>query len=174
MTRTGRNTLRVSLTPEDLEAFAVELNDFDETNEKGRKAVLKLCDLARTQTDFSFSQEKVYVQMYPKNNGGCELFFIRLEQEESKFFLFSSFDSFYSAWSSHPDSAEECAFYKFKHNDRFLVQIPSLAIPPSFLEFGKPLKKSPSPLYVKTQCKRIGSPFLGFSSRENRTPNSDT
>lgn len=157
--REGKNEIRIHLTSEDLEAYSITLEDFDYDSTKGRKIIWELFDKAREETGFDASKEKVYIQLYPKAKGGCELFVTKIEKEEDieDFFVFSGFDNFYNALSFLV-SPSDAKLYRAKNTDLFYICLPSHKVPPYFYEFGEKTS-APSPLYLKSQCKRLTKSF---------------
>lgn len=154
LVRSGNNALRISLTPEDLKQFQVDLNDFDYDLPKGKKIIWQLFDKAREETGFDAQEERVYIQLYPKCDGGCELFVIKLEEEERDCFLFHSFDAFYPAWKAF-ENQDEITCYRLANEDRFLILSPTLQTPPTITEYGERLKRAPSRTYLRSHCRKI-------------------
>ena len=155
LNRPGENAVRISLTAEDLRSFCVSLDDFDYENTKGKKVIHRLLEQAKKETGISINQEKIYIQLYPKKDGGCELFVIKLEEaEEMEGFSFDSFDHFYTALSplfSSPD----CRFYRLLQQEKYLALIPSVAVLPTLWEYGEKMSSLPSANYLKCRCKKI-------------------
>lgn len=162
--REGKNELRIHLTKEDLEHFSITLDDFDYDNTRGRKVIWELFDKAREETGFDASKEKVYIQLYPMEKGGCELFVTGIETEEKSkdCFLFSRFEDLFSAMQLFPSLPQKSALYRMKEKEGFLFLIPSEEVPPALLEFGEKVK-APSLLFLKSRCQKINW------SRKNET-----
>jgi len=155
--RLGNNEIRIHLTPEDLEALSIALEDFDYDSTKGRRVIWELFDRAKEETGFDAAKEKVYIQLYPKKNGGCELFVTKIEDEEEirDCFSFESFEEFYTAIAKFSELPESMECYRFLKSDTFLVLIPSCAVPPYLAEYGEKLKDVPSRAFLKSRCKKI-------------------
>ncbi len=153
LVRSGNNALRISLTQEDLEHFQVDVNDFDYDLPKGKKIICELFDRAKKETGFDAQKERVYIQLYPKCDGGCELFIIKLE-EDRDCFLFHSFDAFYPAWNLFEDQ-DAITCYRFNNEDRFLIFSPSVQTPPTITEYGERLKRTPSHTYLRAHCRKL-------------------
>lgn len=150
--------VRVQLTREDMDRFCVTPEDFDSDSDKTREVILKLCEIIGKNSDFPLSYDKIYIQLYPKSDGSCELFFIRVDsEEEGDFFLFRSFDHFYSALAYLEEGKKDCICYRMEHFDRFLVKIPSEKVVPQFWEYGEKLKDTPSREFLNSKCLRIAS-----------------
>jgi hypothetical protein len=155
LNRPGENAVRISLTPEDLRSFCISLDDFDYDNTKGKRVIHKLLEQAKKETGISINKEKIYIQLYPKQDGGCELFVIKLEEDEGiEGFSFDSFDHFYAALAplfSSPD----CRFYRLLHKEQYLALIPSVEVLPTLLEYGEKMASIPSSNYLRCRCKKI-------------------
>ena len=120
--RLGENEIRIHLTGEDLEAYSITLDDFDYDSTKGRRVIWELFDRAREETGFDAAKEKVYIQLYPKESGGCELFVTKLEKEDDErvCFLFSGSDNFLSALSLFSLPPVGASYYRDREGDRDL------------------------------------------------------
>lgn len=71
--RISQNKLKIMLTAEDTRHY--ELNcDSTDYAELTRTAFQEILTDVRKQTDFDASEDKIYIQMYPSKEGGCELF----------------------------------------------------------------------------------------------------
>lgn len=153
LVRAGENTLRISLTPEDLKEYQVTLDDFDYDLPRGKKIIWELFDRAREETGFEAGEEKVYVQLYPKNDGGCELFVIRLE-EERECFRFSSLDSFLQG-KALLEEGDGILLFKMKNEEKFFMILPGHLTPSRLFEYGERMRTPPSPLYLRARCRWI-------------------
>ena len=154
--REGKNELRIHLTKEDLEEFSITLDDFDYDNTRGRKVIWELFDKAREETGFDASKEKVYIQLYPMEKGGCELFVTGIEPEEKTkdCFFFSQFENLFSALNLFRSFPESGSLYRSKEKEVFYFLLPSETVPPALLEFGEKIE-APSALFLKSRCRKM-------------------
>ena len=158
--REGKNEIRIQLSREDLEAFSITLEDFDYDSSKGKKVIWELFDKAREETGFETEGEKVYIQLYPKAKGGCELFVTKIEPEDSKeCFSFSDFDSFFQALSFLYENNEKISFFRWKNGETFYIILPSHKVPAPFYEFGEKIHL-PSPAFLKSRCVKMENALL--------------
>lgn len=163
--RLGENEIRIHLTPEDLCRFAVTLEDFDYDSTKGKRVIWELFDRAREETGFDAAKEKVYIQLYPKKNGGCEIFVTKLnsESEERDCYRFDDFDSFYEALGLLKEIAKETDLFRENDADRYYVLLPPHLTPARFSEFGEKLKEAPGSVFLKSRCRTVRHPErIGF------------
>lgn len=154
--RQGTNDLRIHLTKEDLEAFSITVEDFDYDSTRGKRVIWALFDKAREETGFDAAGEKVYIQLYPMEKGGCELFVTKIEKEEERkeCFLFSTFDSFYTALTLSSSSPKDMTVFRTRDRERFYTLIPSEKVPAVFYEFGEKVK-APSTVFLHSRCRRV-------------------
>ncbi|MBR2634691.1 MAG: adaptor protein MecA [Clostridia bacterium] len=153
--RSGENTLRISMTSEDLDRYSVSLEDFDEKIPHQRRIFHDLLALAKEETGFDAADERIYIQLYPKKDGGCELFIIKLEQdgEKKSCFLFRSFDDYYVAKNALGER-EDLSAYRIRGRDQFFLMLPP-PHPPCLTEYGERIKNPPSDLFLKSKCSPI-------------------
>lgn len=154
--RLGENEIRIHLTEEDLDAFEITTKEFDYDSTKGRRVIWELFDRAKEETGFDAAKEKVYIQLYPKNDGSIELFVTKLEKEEEDrdFFSFSDSDAFLSALSLFDKVEEDTVFYRLKEKDRYFALIPPHRIPPDMSEFGEKISL-PSKTFLRSRCQKL-------------------
>lgn len=154
--RLGENEIRIHLTEEDLDAFAITPKEFDYDSTKGRRVIWELFDRAKEETGFDAAKEKVYIQLYPKNDGSVELFVTKLEKDEEDrdFFAFSDEDSFLMGLSLFENKTEDTVFYHLKGSKRYFVLLPNYRIPPELGEFAEKIDL-PSEAFLKARCERL-------------------
>ena len=78
--RIGSNKLKASLTAADCERFGIRCDtDPDSFDKKEVKtAVFTILEEAKKQCGFDIGEEKILIQLYPIENGTCELFVTKL------------------------------------------------------------------------------------------------
>lgn len=76
--------LKVTLTPDDMEAYALTCDMIDYDNTETRRVFWDILDEAKHQTGFDAASDKVYIQVYPSKNGGCELYITKLFETENE------------------------------------------------------------------------------------------
>ncbi|MBE6631128.1 MAG: adaptor protein MecA [Ruminococcaceae bacterium] len=75
------NKLKVMLSEKDLSDYSLSCETIDYANTETRKAFWSIFDEAKHQTGFDAAKEKVYIQVYPKTDGGCEMYVTKLGLE---------------------------------------------------------------------------------------------
>ncbi len=69
--------LKIILTPEDMKGFDLTADELDYAYPKTRRAFRQILEKAREETGFDIKNEKIYVQVFPSVDGGCEMFLTR-------------------------------------------------------------------------------------------------
>ncbi len=85
--RISSNKLKIMLSSEDARRYELNCEDADYANVMTRAAFRDILTDVRRETGFDATEDKVYIQMYPSKEGGCELFVTKigllLTEEES-------------------------------------------------------------------------------------------
>ncbi len=78
--RIGLNKLKVSLTPADCEYYGIRSTDDPDSFDKKevREAVFGILAEAKLRSGFDIADGKVLIQLYPSEEGSCELFVTKL------------------------------------------------------------------------------------------------
>ena len=72
--RISPNKLKIMLTAEDARHYELNCEQADYADMRTRTAFREILTDVRRETDFEAVEDKVYIQMYPSKEGGCELF----------------------------------------------------------------------------------------------------
>ena len=72
--RISQNKLKIMLTAEDARHYELNCEEADYTDMVTRTAFREILTDVKREADFDASEDKVYIQMYPSKEGGCELF----------------------------------------------------------------------------------------------------
>ena len=76
----AENKLKVMLSPEDMASYSLTCDSIDYDNTETRRAFWSIFDEAKHRTGFDAALSRVFIQVYPSKNGGCELYVTRLGQ----------------------------------------------------------------------------------------------
>lgn len=85
--RISQNKLKIMLTAEDARHYELNCEEANYTDSVTRTAFREILTDVKREADFDASEDKVYIQMYPSKEGGCELFITKiglLLEEERK------------------------------------------------------------------------------------------
>ena len=74
--------LKVILTPFDMIKYDLTCDKIDYDNTETRKAVWSILDYAKHETGFDAAACRIYIQVYPEKNGGCEIYITKLQKKE--------------------------------------------------------------------------------------------
>lgn len=70
----GENALKITLTKEDMEFYAIEFEQLDYENTETRRAIWSILDEAKRTLGFEAARDRLYIQAFKGKEGGCELF----------------------------------------------------------------------------------------------------
>ena len=70
--------LKIMLTPSDMKEYDISCESVDYRQTETRRAFWCILDEAKHRTGFDAASEKVYIQMYPSKEGGCEMYVTKL------------------------------------------------------------------------------------------------
>ena len=76
--RISQNKLKIMLTAEDARHYELNCEEADYTDMLTRTAFREILTDVKREADFDASEDKVYIQMYPSKEGGCELFVTKI------------------------------------------------------------------------------------------------
>jgi len=76
--RISKSKLKIMLSAEDARRYALNCENADYADLMTREAFKEILTDVRQETGFDATEDKVYIQMYPSKEGGCELFVTKL------------------------------------------------------------------------------------------------
>ncbi|MCL2857800.1 MAG: adaptor protein MecA [Oscillospiraceae bacterium] len=74
----GPDKLKVDLTANDLAGLALEYKDLDHKDERTRQVLIDLIARGREAAGFSPRSAKLYIEIYPREEGGCVIYYTKL------------------------------------------------------------------------------------------------
>lgn len=74
----NESKLKVMLTPSDMESYSITCDTIDYENTETRRAFWNILDEAKHKTGFDAARDRIFIQVYPSKNGGCELYVTKL------------------------------------------------------------------------------------------------
>ena len=80
----SNNKLKIMLTREDAAHYALSPDTADHTDTKTRRAFRAILTDIKAKTDFDAAEDKVYIQIFPSREGGCELFVTKMGIDSAK------------------------------------------------------------------------------------------
>lgn len=78
----GEDRLKVSLSPEELQELGVDYDSLDYQNPATRSILLQLLEQGRRSAGFYPRKAKLYIEVFPREDGGCVIYFTRLSTGE--------------------------------------------------------------------------------------------
>ncbi|MBQ9779130.1 MAG: adaptor protein MecA [Clostridia bacterium] len=76
--RISNNKLKVMLSAEDTQRYDLDCQSTDSSDIMARAAFRAILSDVQRETGFDAAEDKVYIQMYPSKEGGCELFITKI------------------------------------------------------------------------------------------------
>lgn len=70
--------LKIMLSDEDMEKYDLKAETVDYDNTATRRAFWSILDDAKNETGFDAASDRLFIQMYPSKDGGCEMFVTKL------------------------------------------------------------------------------------------------
>lgn len=70
--------LKVMLTPDDMQRYEIDCDTIDYDNTETRRAFWNILDEAKHKTGFDAASDRVFIQVYPSKEGGCEMYVTKL------------------------------------------------------------------------------------------------
>jgi len=74
----GPDKLKIILTGEDLSELGVDYQNLDYKDENTRGILIRLLGEGRAKTGFRPQKAKLYIEIYPRGEGGCVIYYTRL------------------------------------------------------------------------------------------------
>ena len=76
----GADKLKVLLNRGDMDALSLDYESMDYSDEKTKQALLALLERAKAETGFQPRGAKLYIEVYPCEDGGCALYFTAMRR----------------------------------------------------------------------------------------------
>lgn len=74
----NENKLKITLSECDMKQYDLDCDTIDYDNTETRKAFWSILDEAKHRTGFDAASQKVFIQLYPSKEGGCEMYVTKL------------------------------------------------------------------------------------------------
>ena len=76
--------LKIMLSPDDMNFYDIDCGSVDYGSTETRRAFWSILDTAKKKAGFDAASDRVYIQMYPSRDGGCEMYVTKLGQKAQK------------------------------------------------------------------------------------------
>lgn len=70
--------LKIMMSRDDMAEYDITCESADYRNTETRRAFWSILDQAKRKTGFDAASDKIYIQMYPSKEGGCEMYVTKL------------------------------------------------------------------------------------------------
>ena len=74
----NENKLKITLSEGDMKQYDLSCDDIDYDNTETRRAFWSILDEAKHRTGFDAASQRVFIQLYPSKEGGCEMYVTKL------------------------------------------------------------------------------------------------
>lgn len=78
----SRSKLKIMLTADDMENYSISADSLTYEKRDTRRAFERILDEAREKTGFDSTSGRLFIQVYPSKNGGCEVYVISNEEDK--------------------------------------------------------------------------------------------
>ncbi len=68
------NTIKVILTEDDMSSYDVSFEKLDRSNPETKRLLIELISSIKAEKDVDLSSERLFVEAFPKDDGGCLLY----------------------------------------------------------------------------------------------------
>ena len=68
------NKLKIMLTEADMIQYELDFNTINYDNIETRRAFWNILDEAKHRTGFDAASDRIFIQLYPSKEGGCEMY----------------------------------------------------------------------------------------------------
>lgn len=76
--RISSSKLKIMLTGEDMKKYALDAESADYDNTATRRAFWSILDDVKNQSGFNAAGDRIFIQLYPAKDGGCEMFVTKM------------------------------------------------------------------------------------------------
>lgn len=76
--RISSSKLKIMLTDEDMKKYALDAESADYDNTATRRAFWSILDDVKNQSGFNAAGDRIFIQLYPSKDGGCEMFVTKM------------------------------------------------------------------------------------------------
>ena len=77
----NENKLKITLSVCDMKQYCLDCSTIDYDNTETRRAFWSILDEVKHQTGFDAASQKVFIQLYPSKEGGCEMYVTKLGEK---------------------------------------------------------------------------------------------
>jgi hypothetical protein len=108
----AKDRLKVVLDAEELREFAIDLAEMDGEGCGNNCMLDGILAVVRAKTEFGMGDGRIYVQIYPSRDGGCELFLVHIplgkEKERMALVPFAKENGYLCCFESKEDAQSFC------------------------------------------------------------------
>ncbi len=76
--------LKIMLSPTDMTAYSLTCDNIEYDNTESRRAFWDILNVAKRETGFDAANNRIFIQVYPSKDGGCEMYITKIPDEYDK------------------------------------------------------------------------------------------
>lgn len=160
--RINRERIKIMLSPDDMVEMDINCDMLDSFDRKGKEAFGKIMQEARDRCGFISCGRKIFVQVFPSKDGGCEMFITkmndnelssRVKKQKRYYYKFEVFQNLLSFCAAIMNINYNCAVYK--DNEKGIYYIITDEKCDICGEFGGVECSETCDVYISERCKLI-------------------
>lgn len=74
------STIKIVLDQDDMAIYNIDFDKLDRSNPETKRLLIDLIDIIKFEKDVDLAEKKLFVEAFPKDDGGCLLYLSMLEQ----------------------------------------------------------------------------------------------
>lgn len=74
--------LKIMLSPNDMTAYSLTCDNIEYDNTESRRAFWDILNVAKRKTGFDAANNRVFIQVYPSKDGGCEMYVTKITDDD--------------------------------------------------------------------------------------------
>lgn len=121
----GSGGVRIILDTSDMERLGVCYESIDYSDTHTKKIIWELIDKAKARTGFQVHGEKLKIQVYPSDGGGCEMYISKLDGEreikDARAYVFDDFESSLAALSAARKKGDAADLALYEEKGRYYI-----------------------------------------------------
>ena len=80
----NENKLKITLSENDMKQYSLDCDTIDYDNTETRRAFWNILDEVKHKTGFDAASQKIFIQLYPSKEGGCEMYVTKLGERHKR------------------------------------------------------------------------------------------
>ena len=160
--RINRERIKIMLSPTDMEEMNINCDMLEVLDKDGKEAFSKIMQEARNKCGFISCGRKIYVQVFPSKDGGCEMFITkindgeisdRLSKRKKYYYKFRCFEDLMKFCQAMMSLNYNCSAYKDIEKENYYITSEEKC--DIYGEFGGKECSELCSVYITERCRLI-------------------